>query len=401
VAEGSTLEEVAVPASDEVAVLVNSFNEMVRRVRATEAEILASNQELATILGTIPTGVLSIDPPGVRFRPNPAAARMLGEESWMGQWVGLEALERPRLAGLSQRLRASRGREVRFETELDGGDGVRHLEVTVTPAAGGGAVVAMDDLTQLVRAQRLAAWGEVAQRVAHEIKNPLTPIRLAAERIQRRVIDLDDELRSVVGQSCEAIVAHVSGLTALVDAFRDYARLPAVAPRRVDVDRIVREVGALYAGVREEVTVRVDAPDTRVPGFVDPALLRQALVNLVDNAVDAIDGAGEVVLRLSREGGDLVFEVEDTGRGLPVADPETLLLPFYSTKGRGSGMGLALVHRVVTDHGGALQISDRPHGGAGVRISLPGAAAEPRSDGGSVLARVVDEPGSDTNGEVR
>lgn len=401
VAEGSTLEEVAVPASDEVAVLVHSFNEMVRRVRATEAEILASNQELATILGTIPTGVLSIDPGGARFRSNPAAARMLGEESWMGQWVSLDALERPRLAGLGQRLRASRGREVRFETELDGGDGVRHLEVTVTPAVGGGSVVAMDDLTQLVRAQRMAAWGAVAQRVAHEIKNPLTPIRLAAERIQRRAVDLDDELRAVVGQSCEAIVAHVSGLTALVDAFRDYARLPAVAPQQVDVDRIVREVGALYVGVREEVTVRVDTPDTSVPGFVDPALLRQALVNLVDNAVDAIDGAGEVVLRLGRNGADLVFEVEDTGRGLPVADPETLLLPFYSTKGRGSGMGLALVHRVVTDHGGSLQISDRPHRGARVRIALPGAAAGPWSDDPPGPRAPAHDAESGTDGEVR
>jgi two-component system nitrogen regulation sensor histidine kinase NtrY len=377
VAEGNELEEVAVPASDEVAVLVHSFNAMVRRVRATEAEILASNQELATLLATIPTGVLGIDGEGERFRANPAAATMLGSESWMGRWTPLADLDQPGLGELAARLRPGVRREGRFEIDLDAGGGARHVEVTTSPLPGGGWVVAMDDLSQLVRAQRHAAWSEVAQRIAHEIKNPLTPIRLAAERIQRRSAGVDADVRDIISSSCAAIVAHVEGLRELVDAFRHYARMPTVEPRSASLAGIVREVGSLYDGVRENLTVVVELDGDPLVGWVDPSLLRQALVNLMDNAVEATPAEGRIVLRALRAGDDLVVEVEDTGVGLPVDDPELLLQPFFSTKGRGSGMGLALVHRVITDHGGHLVLASRTPRGTLVRVVLSGAVTEP------------------------
>jgi two-component system nitrogen regulation sensor histidine kinase NtrY len=376
VAEGNRLEEVEVPASDEVAVLVNSFNAMVRRVRATEAEILASNQELATLLATVPTGVLSVSSDGARFRPNPAAARILGEPDWAGSWLPLEELDRGGLTPLYQRLLTARPTDARAELDLEIGGSVRHLEIALRPLPGGGSVVTLDDLTVLVQAQRQAAWSEVAQRIAHEIKNPLTPIRLAAERMQRWTGRMDAEVRDTVESGCEAIIAQVTGLKELVDAFRLYARMPKVEPRPCSVTQIVREVGSLYRGLREGLEVSVETPRDEVRAVVDPVALRQALVNLLDNAAEAVQSHGAITLSVRSDHDDVILEVADSGVGLPTEDTETLVQPFFSTKGRGSGMGLALVHRIVTDHGGTLELENRQPTGALVRITLPQAAVE-------------------------
>jgi len=373
VAGGDELAEVTVPATDEMAVLVDSFNAMVRRVRATEANIRASANEMATLLATIPTGVLTVDTGGHTFRPNPAAAAMLGHPEWAGEWLVLDELEQPGLEVLHQRLADGTVRESRFETDLESDGSLLHVDVTITNLAGGGSVVAMDDLTQLVRAQRQAAWSEVAQRIAHEIKNPLTPIQLAAERIHRHAGGLDPKLAEVVSSGCNAIVTQVSGLKQLVDSFREYARMPTVEPRLTSINRILREVCSLYDGVREGLVIELVLPDEELVGMVDPVLLNQALVNLFDNSVAAIPGPGTISVSAGSEYHDLIIEVADTGIGLPTEDTEMLLQPFYSTKGRGSGIGLAVVHRVVTEHGGTLRIANRPNGGAVVTIILTGA----------------------------
>jgi two-component system nitrogen regulation sensor histidine kinase NtrY len=379
VAEGDELEEVSIAATDEVAVLVDSFNAMVRRVRATEAEILASNQELATLLATVPTGVLTVDASGANFRPNPAAARILGEPEWARRWLALEELNRRGLKQLHGRLLPGQSRDARWEFEVEVDGSLRHLEVVTKPMPGGGSVVAIDDLTQLVRAQRQAAWSEVAQRIAHEIKNPLTPIRLAAERMQRWAGRLRGDARDIMVSGCEAIIAQVTGLKELVDAFRHYARMPGVNPRPASLSQIVHEVCSLYEGLRKGIDIEVELPSDDLQATVDPVLLRQALVNLMDNAVDAVSTSGAVTVSARREGPDMVVEVTDTGVGLPTEDVEMLLQPFFSTKGRGSGMGLALVHRIATDHGGWLELENRTPSGAVARIVLAGAATdEPR-----------------------
>jgi two-component system nitrogen regulation sensor histidine kinase NtrY len=373
VAEGDALEEVEVPASDEVAVLVNSFNAMVRRVRTTEAETLTSNQELTTLLATVPTGVLSVDTEGRHFRPNPAAAAMLGHLEWAHSWQPLHDLDQEGLKDLYKRLLPGKPADIRSEIDLDTGGETFRIDITSRPLPGGGRVVAMDDLTQLIQAQRQAAWSEVAQRIAHEIRNPLTPIRLAAERIQRRADGLDGELREIVTSGCEAIVAQVAGLKELVDAFQEYARMPTINPQPTDLGRILRELCSLYGGVREGLDVRARLPENEIWAMVDPALLRQALVNLLDNAVWAIPGNGSIRIAAHVRDRDVVIEVEDTGVGLPTEDTETLVEPFFSTKGRGSGVGLALVHRIVSDHGGTLELRSLEEGGARVRIVLDNA----------------------------
>jgi len=373
VAEGSQMEEVAITATDEMAVLVDSFNAMVRRVRATEAEILTSNQELATLLATVPTGVLTVDSDGRNVRPNPAAARILGHETWARQWLPLDKLNRPGLESLYRRLLPGESKDARWELEVEVHGAGRHLEVMVKPLPGGGCVVALDDLTLLLRAQRQAAWSEVAQRIAHEIKNPLTPIRLAAERMQRWGERLTGDVRDIMMSGSEAIIAHVSGLKELVDSFRMYARMPIVNPRPTSVSQIAREVGSLYEGVREGLWVEAKLPKDDLHATVDPVLLRQALVNLMDNAIDAVATSGKITLSVGSHDDDIVIEVTDTGVGLPTENVELLLQPFYSTKGRGSGMGLALVHRIVSDHGGTLALENRAPVGAVARILLPNA----------------------------
>jgi two-component system nitrogen regulation sensor histidine kinase NtrY len=376
VAEGDALEEVDVPASDEVAVLVDSFNAMVRRVRATEAEIMASNQELATLLATVPTGVLWISADGGRFRPNPAAAKMLGHVEWAHEWIALGELDRPGIKALHEQMTAPYGASS-SALDLQANGETVHVEITSRPLPGGGHVVAIDDLTPLMQAQRQAAWSEVAQRVAHEIRNPLTPIQLAAERIQKRAGALDGEMRAIVSSGCDAIVAQVSGLKELVDAFQNFARMPAIAPQPTDLDRMVRELCSLYDGVRPGLDVASKLGPSQIRATVDPVLLRQALVNLLDNAVAAIVGDGRVVIMARAAGDDLVVEVEDTGVGFPTEDKEVLLEPFFSTKGRGSGMGLAMVHRVVTEHGGTLELENLQPEGARVRITLNGVLLQP------------------------
>ena len=373
VAEGDALEEVDVPASDEVAVLVDSFNRMVRRVRTTEAEILASNQELATLLATVPTGVLSVNAGGDRFRPNPAAAKLLGQPDWAQDWRSMNDLNRPGLEELFGRLGADQPENLRCELDLQNDGETFHVDITSRPLPGGGTVVAIDDLTQLMQAQRQAAWSEVAQRIAHEIRNPLTPIQLAAERIQKRASSLDGEMRTIVSAGCEAIVAQVSGLKELVDSFQQYARMPTIAPELTDIGRIVRELCSLYDGVRPGLSVTAALPDEPIVAMVDPVLLRQALVNLLDNAASAVVGDGNVSIAAKADGNDVILEIEDTGVGLPTDDTEVLLEPFFSTKGRGSGMGLALVQRVVIDHGGSLDLENLEPTGARVRIVLSGA----------------------------
>jgi len=201
----------------------------------------------------------------------------------------------------------------------------------------------------------------------------LTPIQLAAERIHRHAGNLDPTIGEVVSSGCDAIVTQVSGLKQLVDSFREYARMPTVQPRPASVNRILSEVCSLYKGVRDGLAIELVLPDEDLVGMVDPVLLNQALINLLDNSIAAITGPGTITVSTRPDAHDLIIEVADTGVGLPTEDTEMLLQPFYSTKGRGSGIGLAVVHRIVTEHGGTLGIANRPNGGAEVTIVLSGA----------------------------
>jgi len=233
----------------------------------------------------------------------------------------------------------------------------------------------LEDLTQLLRAQRLAAWSEAARRIAHQIKNPLTPIRLAAERIARHVERQTPDVATVVPQGCKAIVEHVQAMQEMVDAFARYAKLPPMARRPVVVSDLVRQVVGLYDGVRRDVAVRFEDGAAGVEVLLDPEQFRQVLTNLVDNAVEASPPGAAVTATLGWSDGQLELVVADSGSGLAVEDPEVLFQPFYSTKGRGSGVGLAIVQRIVTDHGGSVRLEPNQPRGVRAVVRIPGGAA--------------------------
>jgi two-component system nitrogen regulation sensor histidine kinase NtrY len=239
-----------------------------------------------------------------------------------------------------------------------------------------GAVAVFDDLTELLKAQRLAAWREVAQRIAHEIKNPLTPIQLSAQRLRRRLGGTAQE-RELVAECTETIVQEVDALKRLVDEFSRFARMPAHTPRLTDLRPIVDGVATLYRDSHPALTIVTRHADDLPLLEVDPDHLRRAVQNLVDNAVAAVGGRGEVEVdtALADSGRQARIVVSDRGPGIPDADREKLFLPYYSTKVSGMGLGLAIVQEIVAEHGGRLRLEPNvPHGSRFI-IELPVAPA--------------------------
>ncbi len=368
-AAGDTLEEVPLPAEDEVGLLVGSFNSMVRRLREQEDALRRTVRRLDAVLGAIRTGVLELDDARTTVRGNPAAAALLGLPELV-EGAELARLHEAGLANLAGVIQGA-GEPVRGSLTVYPGGVARSLEVAVVPLSheglGHGWVVTLEDLTPLQRAQRQAAWSEVARRIAHQIKNPLTPIRLAAERIARHVERNACDLRPVVAQGCQAIVEHVQAMQEMVDAFALYAKLPPLARRPVAIKELLETLTALYVGVKEGVGLRLDVEDLGEV-LLDPEQFRQAVANVLDNAFEASPPGSEVVVKLFREGDAAVIEVADHGPGLGVEDPELLFQPFFSTKGRGSGVGLAVVQRIISDHGGTVRL--QPNQPTGVRAVL-------------------------------
>ena len=375
IAGGESLEPVPLPAEDEVGMLVGSFNSMVQRLRQRDEELNATVRQLDAVLGAVRTGVLTLDAQRAQVRGNPAAAAMLGVPELATAALPLDALDAAGLARIAETIRTATG-PVRGSLTVYPGGLARHLEMAVVPLGGEerpeGWVVALEDLTQLQRAQRLAAWSEVARRIAHQIKNPLTPIRLAAERMARHLERDSPELGEVVTQGSRAIVEHVQAMQEMVDSFSRYAKMPPLARRPVKIGELAGQAVALYQGVREGLRVElVDGSGGREV-LLDPDQFRQVLTNLIDNAVEASPPGGAVTVGIGWEGDEAVVTVSDEGSGLKVDDPDLLFQPFYSTKGRGSGVGLAMVQRIVTDHGGTVRLEpNRPRGAVAV-VRLPG-----------------------------
>ncbi len=375
VAEGAELAEVPVPGEDEVAVLVASFNSMVRRLRAKEQELRATVARLDAVLGAIRAGILWLDEGKTIVVGNPAAAAMLNLPALCQGPLPLSLLANHNLTRLVEAIQTApsgwRGSMTLYPAGVP-----RYLEVTVVALGrqgeGAGWVVAMEDLTQLLRAQRQATWSEVARQIAHQIKNPLTPIRLAAERIAKHFAEKRPDLAEVIPAGCRAIVDHVRSMQELLDAFSRYARLPAVQRRPVAVEGLLQQTVRLYQGLKPGVEVRLEAGLGEREAWLDQDLFRQVLVNLLDNAIEASPSPSQVIVRAAWEGEELVVEVLDQGPGLPVEDPEVLFQPFFSSKGRGSGVGLAVVQRIVTEHGGTVRLLPREEGGVRAVVRLPG-----------------------------
>jgi nitrogen fixation/metabolism regulation signal transduction histidine kinase len=250
-----------------------------------------------------------------------------------------------------------------------------------------GAVVVLDDVTPLIRAQRVAAWRDVARRLAHEIKNPLTPIQLSAERLRRNFSTAPPNARALVDECTGAIVTEVEALKTLVDEFAQFARLRGPRTVPTDLNRLVEDTLRLYGGVLQASTLRIESRLAAglPPVRLDTEQIRQVIINLIDNAMEALGGAAAparpdgqppiilLTTECDRPNGVVRLVVSDNGPGVPTADREKLFMPYYSTKGRGSGLGLAIVRRIVAEHGGGIDVGDAMPNGTVFTVELPAA----------------------------
>jgi two-component system nitrogen regulation sensor histidine kinase NtrY len=253
-----------------------------------------------------------------------------------------------------------------------------HLAVNVSASrdADGlfqGALIVMEDLTPLIRAQRTAAWREVARRIAHEIKNPLTPIQLSAQRILKKFKEGSGEFPRIVEEGVTTIVKEVTTLQTLVDEFSRFARMPAVSPVPTDPNGVVETAVSLYDGIHPGIVFTKDLQASLPLARLDPDQMKRVLINLIDNSIAAMDGRGRITLRTRAIPQEMLLrlEVEDEGPGIAPENKERLFVPYFSTKKRGTGLGLAIVNRIVSDHNGFIRVEDNLPRGTRFVIDIP------------------------------
>ena len=355
--------EVQLPemGEDELAFLARTFNAMIRDLKTNRAAIEAQASRLEQqrayldqLLAALPVGVLSWRADGELRTFNAAARTWLGLDAFdptEARWETVESL--PRLGRLPELLAAVREsrRGVQEEFRLGGEGEGRPVRAILEPLQGGGVLAVLEDLSLLAQAEKRAAWQEVARRMAHEVKNPLTPIQLTAQRLLRKNREgrLD---HAAVQEGAETILAEVSSLSRLVDSFSRFARLPSPQFSPCDPADLLRQVAALYGPNYPDLRWELVLPEEPVAALWDGDMVKGALINFVDNAVAAVNGHGAIQLSLTVEGRALRFAVTDDGAGVPEADRERLFEPYFSTKRKGTGLGLAIVRRIAQDHGG-------------------------------------------------
>ena len=372
-AEGGYGHRVEVPATDEVGGLIESFNSMSTQLDEQRKALTHTNRYLSTVLDSVSAGIIAFTDSLQLLSINRAALRILQIDGPLAD-ASLRELLGGDLTPLFNTLREliTRGNPTREVTLIRGGE-IRYLEVSVARLSGGGDegwVAAFEDSTQLVQAQKLAAWNEAARRIAHEIKNPLTPIQLSAERIARKYRQGDADTAQAIDEGTRTIVAEVSQLKRMVDEFSRFARMPAVHLRHARLAEVLEQAASLYRDHKPGVTIRV-AVDPELELLLDPEQISRAMSNLLKNAVEATD-CGEICLSAKRVGRRVMLEVADPGRGVTDSDKQKLFLPYFSTKGRGTGLGLAIVHRIVNDHDGRISVHDNHPRGTRFEIELPG-----------------------------
>jgi PAS domain S-box-containing protein len=396
IAAGKYDHRISTIASGEMGDLVRAFNHMAADLEASRqlaesssAQLTAANQaieerrrELETIVETIPSGVVTLDGSGTVLQSNRAFSALMGlEESKALTGQKMESFLPPEVApdvaGLIRRGQRMGAASSELEFRAKG----RNIHLAITSArleltrGQTGSVIVVEDTSDLLRAQRQLAWKEVAQRVAHEIKNPLTPIALSAERIGRHLDRGQPDSPSVIRKCSEVILSCVASLRSLVDQFSALAQFPAPQPRACDMNHVVEEALALFTGRLDGIIVQRDLEAGLPTVLADPESLRRAFANLIDNAAEAMQGSLLRVLSiqssLSEDGAAVEVTVSDTGHGLTEEIRERLFLPFYSTKHRGTGLGLSIAAKIVQEHGGSIRAESNSPKGARFVLRLP------------------------------
>lgn len=396
VAQGDFDMRLPLTSHDEMGILVHSFNDMTKRLARTREEARRSQQaveaertNLAVILARLSTGVISLEPDGAIRTMNQAATAILGAdvEGSLGKSLqeaaaGSVLFEQFELA-CNAHLDAGQT-EWREQLVLQGESGRRVLMCTCTTLSGedhspGGFVIVFDDITALLQAQRDAAWGEVARRLAHEIKNPLTPIQLSAERLRAKLLgSLSNEHEAqMLDRATHTIVSQVEAMKEMVNAFSEYARAPQMDLSRFDLNQLISEVVELYRAQGPQASAKLQLDPTLTGIEADRGRMRQIVHNLLANAIEALDTATEPQIRIEtrriqRAGGECAeIVVEDNGPGFRTDVIGQVFDPYVTTKSKGTGLGLAIVKKIVEEHGGKIEAENVRTGGARIRIELP------------------------------
>ena len=371
---------VHVDAIDEMATLVKAFNEMTEALETNSKELESRRRFTEAILESIPTGVISLSADGRIQRVNRALMGIFPEEQVARAARLSDLFSREDTAEIRYLMNRSRrtgvaGTQLEYKAERR----VLHLALTVAALdaqRSAGFVLVVEDTSELLRAQKASAWHEVARRVAHEIKNPLTPIALSADRIARQLErpEQTPETRRIL-RECSAIIAReVETVRSLVDEFSAFARFPSAKPAPSDLNEVVENALTVFDGRLDGIHVRKELAPGLPPVNVDREQFKRVVVNLVDNAAEAMQEA--LVKRLDittrpTEADSVELIVADTGCGVSRDDKEKLFLPYFSTKGRGTGLGLAIVNRILADHGATIRVEDNATAGARFIVELP------------------------------
>ena len=395
VASGNYYVQVPVRRSEgDLAHLGETFNKMTAELRSQHDGLLAASdlmdrrrRFMEAVLSGVSAGVIGIDSHGLITIVNPSsdALLQLGREEIIGKPI-VDVL--PEIAQLVEEAKTGRLRLIQQQIPISrqGRDRTLNIRVTSEQARGEekGFIVTLDDITDLVTAQRTSAWADVARRIAHEIKNPLTPIQLSAERIRRKYGKHITHDREIFDQCTDTIVRQVDDIKRMVDEFSSFARMPKPTMAAEDLVDTVRQIVFMMRIAHPEVSIGDRLPETPLVARFDRRLLSQAVQNIMKNATEAIaavpDDArspAEIAVRMERSGDDVVIDIADTGKGFPKEGRQRLLEPYMTTRDGGTGLGLAIVGKILEDHGGGIELLDNPGGRGGlVRLRFPTAAPE-------------------------
>jgi PAS domain S-box-containing protein len=379
-------------AIDELATLIRAFNEMTQELEGNARELDRRRRFTEAILESIPTGVISITGDGGVKRVNPALKRMFGDDKVTTASRLEDIFSREDTAEIKYMMKRARRTGAAFrQIDLKTPRQTLHLAVTVSALEeklSSGFVVVLEDTSELMRAQRSAAWHEVARRIAHEIKNPLTPISLCAERISRQIEragDVAPERQRILGECAAIIAAEVESLRTLVDEFSQFARFPTAQPAPADLNEIVDGALNVFAGRIEDIDLHRNLAPNLPLLHLDKEQFKRVVVNLVDNAAEAMQESLVKQLWVTTQAASpdtVELVVADTGCGVGVEEKEKLFLPYFSTKGRGTGLGLAIVSRILAEHQAQIRVEDNTPTGARfiIEIRVPSPVElEPRS----------------------
>ena len=374
---GNLSYRVRVNAIDELATLVRAFNEMADELDSNARELEARRRFTEAILESIPTGVLSVTSDERIEHVNRALAGIFPAQRTIPAKLLEDVFSGDDLAEIRYLLkRARRTGAAAGQLDIQGPNTVLHLAVTIASLSEQrGFVLVIEDTSDLLRAQKAAAWQEVARRIAHEIKNPLTPISLSSERIARQIprLNLDARSRAILEECTQIIGQEVGTVKSLVDEFSQFSRFPAAHPTASELNEIVESALAVFAGRLESISLSMDLANGLPLVVADREQMKRVIVNLIDNAAEAMldSPVRQIFVRTAQTSAETIeLTITDTGCGISALDKEKLFLPYFSTKGRGTGLGLAIVSHIVQEHGGHVRVDDNHPSGVRFTVEL-------------------------------